>query len=210
MGQGSVRNLMQAAVKIAVSRNLMRCLLAVALVAAGAGYGSVRPVQAQAPSAQAPSVPADGPPIAISGWRYEKGASDIHLFHCDNATCVPGSRVSYRFYAPGTVMPLEQFRREQEVILKALQQRAPPGSKITIVAIEGDEGASLPRMYKVRRLTVAADGSQEHVHSGLLMGDKASVSLISSSRDEKAAGGNYGLYALGLMLSVQMPRDTKK
>jgi hypothetical protein len=58
--------------------------------------------------------------------------------------------------------------------------------------------------------TVAPDGSQEHVHSGLLMGEKASVSLISSSRDEKAAGANYMPYGIGLLLPVQTPREPKQ
>ena len=84
-------------------------------------------------------------------------------------------------------MALAQYRGEQEAVIKALQQRAPQGTSIRIVGIEGDDVATSPRMYKTRRLTVAADASQEHVHSGLLMGEKASVSLISSSRDEKAA-----------------------
>ena len=96
------------------------------------------------------------------------------------------------------------------MIVKALQQRAPPGTKITIVAIEGDDVATLPRMYKSRRLTVAPDGSQEHVHSGLLMGENASVSLISSSRDEKAVGASYTQYGIGLLLLIQKPRDTRK
>ena len=102
---------------------------------------------------------------------------------------MPGSRVSYRFYAAGTTMPLSQYRSEQEMVVKALQQRAAPGTQITVVAIEGDDVDTLPRMYKARRLTIRPDGSQEHVHSGLLMGEKASVSLISSSTDEKAATG---------------------
>jgi hypothetical protein len=195
---------MQAAINVAVSRNVIRYLLALA-VAVGAGHGSVHSALAQAPS-----LSADGPPIAIGGWRYEKGASDIHLFICEAAACVPGSRVSYRFYAAGTAMPLDQFRREQDIVLKALQQRAPPGTTMTIVGIEGDDGGSLPRMYKVRRLTVAPDGTQENVHSGLLMGETASVSLISSSLDEKAANVSYAQYALGLMLFIQMPRDSKK
>ena len=205
MGEGAVRNLMQAAVQVLGVGPSVGRWLAMTVVAIGAGCGSIHPAQAQAPS---PS--ADGPPVAIGGWRYEKGASDIHLFICQAETCVPGSRVSYRFYPAGTTMMLNQFRSEQEMIVKALQQRAPPGAKITIVAIEGDDGGTLPRMYKARRLTVAPDGSQEHVHSGLLLGENAAVSLISSSRDEKAANGNYAQYALGLMLSIQMPRDTKK
>jgi hypothetical protein len=107
-------------------------------------------------------------------------------------------------------MPLSQFRSEQEMIVKALQQRAAPGTKITIVAVEGDEADSLPRMYKSRRLMVHPDGSPEHVHSGLIWGKQASVSLISSSRDEKAATASYAQYALGLMLLIQVDRDQKK
>ena len=84
------------------------------------------------------------------------------------------------------------------------------GHQHQIVAIEGDDVATLPRMYKTRRLTVAADASQEHVHSGLLMGEKASVSLISSSRDEKAANTSYAQYAMALMLLLHLPRDQKQ
>jgi hypothetical protein len=107
-------------------------------------------------------------------------------------------------------MPLAQYRSEQEMVVKALQQRATPGTKITIVAIEGEDVTTLPRTYKTQRLTVAADGAQEHVHSGLLMGEKASVSLISSSRDEKAVGASYTQYGIGLLLLIQTPREPKQ
>jgi len=59
-------------------------------------------------------------------------------------------------------------------------------------------------------LTIRPDGAQEHVHSGLLMGEKASVSLISSSSDEKAATDSYAQFALLLMLVIQGSRDQKK
>jgi hypothetical protein len=196
---------MQAAAKPSRLGLLLRlATLAAAIAAAGLAHSA----RAQIPTAQAPK--AEGPPISIGGWRYQKGANDVHLFHCEMAACVPGSRVSYRFYAAGTTLTFAQYRSEQELIVKALQQRAPPGTKIAIVAIEGKETDALPRMYKSRRLTVAADGSQEHVHSGLMMGEKASVSLISSSRDEKAAGANYAQYGVGLLLLIQMPREPKK
>jgi hypothetical protein len=199
MGEGAVRNLMQAAVKISgLVPSIIRCLTVV--VAVGAGLGS----------APAQPAPTDGPPVGIGGWRHEKGANDVHLFQCQEATCVPGSRVSYRFYPAGTTMSLAQYRGEQEAIIKALQQRAPQGTSIKIVAIEGEDVATLPRMFKTLRLTVAPDGSQEHVHSGLVMGEKASVSLISSSRDEKAAGANYMQYGIGLLLLVQTPREPKQ
>jgi hypothetical protein len=205
MGEGAVRNLMQAAIKVALSRCAIRCLLALAVAAAGVGLGSM-----PSASAQVLTYPAEGPPVTMAGWRYEKGASDVHLFHCEAAACAPGSRISYRFYPAGTTMTLNQFRSEQDIIVKALQQRAPPGTKIAIVGIEGEDGGVLPRMYKARRLTVAPNGLQEHVHSGLVLGDKAAVSLISSSRDEKAAGANYAQYGVGVLLLVQTPRDKQK
>jgi hypothetical protein len=194
MGEGAVRDLMQGVAKLSALRPLV--VRGVAIMGAAVAM-NLAPVQAaQAPSAQSP-------PVMINGWRYQKGASDVHLFRCEEPACVPGSRVSYRFYAAGTTMTLAQYRSEQGVIVKALQQKAPPGTSIKIVTIEGDDTDTLPRMYKSRRLTIAPDGSQEHVHSGLLMGKKASVSLISSSRDENAATGSFALFALPLMLVAQ-------
>jgi hypothetical protein len=200
---------MQALVKLPGLSVLLRLAAAAVIVAGGAVYSA----RAQTPKAEAPKVEApqaEGPPVAVGGWRYTRGANDVHLFDCDTAACVPGSRVSYRFYSAGTTMPLSQYRSEQEMVVKALQQRAAPGTKITVVGIEGDDVDTLPRMYKARRLTVRPDGSQEHVHSGLLMGEKASVSLISSSRDEKAAGANYMQYGIGLLLLVQTQREPKQ
>jgi hypothetical protein len=207
MGAGAIRNLMQG--KLSGLSVLLR--LAVVAVTIAAGY-AVHSARAQAPKTDAPKAeaPRAGPPVAVQGWRYEQGANDVHLFNCDTPACVPGSRVSYRFYAAGTTMPLAQYRSEQEMVAKALQQRAPPGTKITIVAIEGDDVATLPRMHKARRLTIHPDGSQEHVHSALLMGGKASVSLISSSRDEKATAGNFGQFLLPLMLVIHISPDQKK
>ena len=202
MGEGAVRNLMQAAVKFLVLSPFVVRTLAMIALAVGIAHAPVGPATAQSST--------EGPPVGIGGWSYEKGASDVHLFQCKIAACVAGSRVSYRFYPPGTAMPLNQFRSEQEMIIKALQTRAPPGTKIAIVAIEGDDGASLPRMYKARRLTVAPNGTQEHVHSGLLMGEHAAVSLISSSLDEKAAEANYTIYGVALLLAIQKPPETQK
>jgi hypothetical protein len=203
MDEGAVRNLMQAAVKVLGSSPLFVRCLAIMVVAAGVSGGPAHSEPAPSPSTEAP-------PVAIGGWRYEKGGSDVHMFHCQAAACAPGSRVSYRFYAPGTAMTLDQYRREQETVVEALQKRAPPGTQITIVGIEGDEGTNLPRMYRSQRLVVAPDGSQEHVHSGLMLGEKASASLISSSRDEKAAKQNFAMYLLAVALFIQGQRDTKQ
>jgi hypothetical protein len=143
----------------------------------------------------------DRPPVAVSGWRYEQAPNDVHMFLCEQASCIPGSKVSYWFYAAGDPMTLEAFRKGQEQVVKALEERS-PGRRITILGVEGDSGTAVPRMFKARRKTVAADGASEYVVSGMLFGSKAAASVISSSRDEKASNDNYALFAVAVMLFV--------
>ncbi|MEA2912172.1 MAG: hypothetical protein QOJ15_4253 [Bradyrhizobium sp.] len=143
----------------------------------------------------------DKPPVAVSGWRYDAAPNDVHMFVCEQASCIPGSKVSYRFYAAGNPMTLETFRSSQQQVATALEQRS-PGQRITILGVEGDSGTAVPRMYKARRKTVAADGTSEYVVSAMLFGSKAAASLISSSRDEKTSNANYALFGVALMLFV--------
>jgi hypothetical protein len=98
-------------------------------------------------------------------------------------------------------MTLEAFRSSQQQVAKAFEQRS-SGQRVTILGVEGDSGTAVPRMYKARRKTVAADGASEYVVSGVLFGSKASASLISSSRDEKVSNANYALFGVAMMLYV--------
>ena len=170
--------------------------IAIALVVAGIGAASA---QSSAQPSSAPPSAAQRPPAAVSGWRYERGASDMHIYHCEQAACGAGSKVSYRLYAPGKAMTLAEFRDSQEKVVKALEQRT-PGSKATIIGIDGDKGTTPPLMYKARRLMVAPNGSSEYVASGLMFGARASASLISSAREEKASNDNYAKFAPAVML----------
>lgn len=174
-----------------------RSLLLAAVLAAA----SVSGVSAQSGAPAA----AQAAPLVVSGWRYEKGEADLHVFRCEQAKCGENSRVSYRLYAPGKPMTLQQFRDSQEQVVKALEQRT-PGLKATILAVDGDKkGTGVPRLYKVRRLTVAPNGKSEYVVSGLMFGSRASASLISSSREEKASNDNYAEFVLAMMMLVQTP-----
>jgi hypothetical protein len=168
--------------------------LMVAFSAAGTDFASTE--QSQPP-------PGGGPPVAVGGWRYEKAASDVHVFHCEQASCDPSSaKVSYRFYPPNNPMTLEQFRNEQVGIVKALEQRS-PGTKIMIVSVDGDPGTAVPRTFSARRLSLRPNGSQEYLISGILIGSRSTASLISSSRDEKITDANYAQFLLPLMLFIQ-------
>jgi hypothetical protein len=135
----------------------------------------------------------------VSGWRYQRSGSDAHNFQCEQPSCGFGSKVSYRLYAPGNAMTMEQFSGEQDKIVKALEQRT-PGEKITIVGVDGDQGSAVPRKFQARRLKVAADGVREYQVSGMLFGARANASLISSSRNETTGNANYAQFAAGVML----------
>jgi len=174
------------------------CALACALLLVSmiAGIGEV---SAQSPAA-AP-VLSVGPPVSVSGWRYQRSGSDAHIFHCEQPSCGFGSKVSYRLYAPGNSMTMEQFSGEQEKIVRALEERT-PGEKITIVGVDGDKGSAVPRMFQARRLKVAPDGKREYQVSGMLFGARANASLISSALTEKTGNANYAQFAAGVMLML--------
>ena len=184
------------------------CVLALAAVLVGNAAAQQAPQQG--PSVQAPSSP-DAPPVAIGpGWRYEKrgagGGPDLHVFHCQQPHCVPPSAVSYRLYAPNRTMTLEQFRREQEEIVRALEQRTAPGTRITVLEIKGDEGSGPPRMFVTRRLTEQPNGTREFRVSSTLLGVSHSATLISTSPDEKAATANHSMFVIAVMLFINQRR----
>jgi len=181
-----------------VDRALACALLLVSMVAI-VGIGEV-----SAQSAPAAPVLSVGPPVSVSGWRYQRSGSDAHIFHCEQPSCGFGSKVSYRLYAPGSSMTLEQFSVEQDKIVKALEQRT-PGEKITIVGVDGDKGSAVPRVFQARRLKVTPDGKREYQVSGMLFGARANASLISSSLTEKIGNANYAQFAAGVMLML-MPQ----
>src|SRR5262245_6828956 len=160
-------------------------------------------------NAAAQQAPQQGPSVG-PGWRYEKrgasGGPDLHVFHCQQPHCVPPSAVSYRLYAPNTTMTLEQFRREQEEIVRALEQRAAPGTRITVLEIKGDEGSGPPRMFVTRRVTEQPNGTREFRVSSTLLGVSHSATLISTSPDEKAATANHSMFVIAVMLFINQRR----
>lgn len=158
-----------------------------------------------------PGTSGDAPPVAIGpGWRYERRPPDVHMFHCRLDSCDRSSRVSYRILAPDNAFTLARFRSEQEKVAKLLEQRAPTGTRIAILGIEGDDNAKLPRMYKSRRLVTSPDGSKEYSVSALLLGARYAASLISSSRDEKASTANHALFGVAVLLVISPAADAPR
>ena len=172
-------------------RALIPSLLIAVLTVAGLGGVSAQSLPPP------PSVAKQPPPVAVSGWRHETSGTDGHVFHCEQPSCGAGSKVSYRLYPAGNAMTLDQFRDSQDQIVKALEKRT-PGQRITILGVDGDKGTAVPRTFRARRLTVAANGASEYQVNGLVFGARASASLISSAGNEKISTDNYAKFMLAL------------
>ncbi|MGY4307547.1 hypothetical protein ACVIJ6_004790 [Bradyrhizobium sp. USDA 4369] len=176
------------------TRRTLRWPFVVMLLLAVTGLDAVR--------AETPLPAAPRPPIAVSGWTPQRpNGTDVTFFLCEDAKCGPGSKVSYRLYAPNTTLTIEQFRASQEQTVKLLDQRV-PGQKTTILRVEGDNGTGVPRVFRVRRLKVAPDGTKEYQVSGVLFGAKGSASLISTASSEAASNANFAQFAVPVMALI--------
>ncbi|CCD95774.1 conserved hypothetical protein [Bradyrhizobium sp. ORS 375] len=141
----------------------------------------------------------------MSGWKPQRpNGTDVTFYLCEDAKCGPGSKVSYRLYPPNTTMTVEQFRASQEQTIKLLDQRV-PGQTTTILGVDGDKGTDVPRVFRVRRLKVAPDGTKEYQVSGVLFGVKGSASLISSADSDKASTTNFAQFAIPVMVLLGLP-----
>ncbi|WP_315719338.1 MULTISPECIES: hypothetical protein [unclassified Bradyrhizobium] len=177
----------------------LRWLLLSALLSVVPGIGAAR---AETPAA-APSAAAA--PFAVSGWKPQRpNGADVTFFLCEDAKCGPGSKVSYRLYPPNTTMTIEQFRASQEQTIKLLDRRV-PGQTTTILGVDGDKGTGVPRVFRVRRLKVAPDGTREYQVSGVLFGVKGSASLISSADSEKGSTTNFAQFAIPVLVLLGLP-----
>jgi hypothetical protein len=163
------------------------------------------------PDAAPVSPPAhEDSPIAVGpDWRYEKQGTAVHMFVCEQARCVPSSRVSFRFYPPNTEVTFEQFRRQQETIVKTLEGQAPPGTHIAIVEVTSDEGSGAKRMFTSRRLMAFPNGMKEYVSSSILFGSNHSATLVSSSSDEGASRANHGIFVHAVMPLINGSPESK-
>jgi hypothetical protein len=180
-------------------------LLAALLALTGPAWAQPAQPPAPAPDPGAAQPVPGKPLVAVAGWRYEPGNRGVHFFICERASCIPGARVSYRTFGGDNPTTLAQFRSDHERVTKVLQERAAPGTKITLIGVEGDEGTELPRSFRARRTTERPDGSIEHLVTGMLIGAAGSATLISSSRDENASVANYLLFLRPLLLVLSMP-----
>jgi hypothetical protein len=132
-------------------------------------------------------------PVAIDGWRYVRGPSDLHVYLCDHPGCAPSSRVSLISFPPGPIPP-GLLRRQRSATAETLQE---PSAPCTLVF----DRISLPPPPvpgPMHCVATVVDGTKTHDAMGIINGSNLSVSLISSSSDQTASEANYRQFEVAL------------
>ena len=141
-----------------------------------------------------------GFPVKVSGFEHSLvGNGQIHMNTCQAEHCVPGSKVSYRIYAPTDKPDFEQFKTAHKMVLSRLQTMTPEGTVVTASKPERTDD-ELFTTFEITREMTSPDGSKLITNSKTSYGKNFTAEVISSSEDEKAAKANGALFMLPLML----------
>jgi hypothetical protein len=195
---GSLKSRREANV---LGRVLRGALLLCALTAATAHAQK----RSEAPGPEGKS----GPPVAVSGFRYQHMPPRIHMNVCESATCTLGSKVSYLFMAPSPRPTFEQYQAERTKIADALRLRVAPGATITFDPPQQTKDKVFT-IFKARRVDAFPNGSKLFVWSQRVYGARMAFEIISSSPDEKAAEGNLALFTVPMMVLSRMKGEPPK
>ena len=140
------------------------------------------------------------PPVAITGFAHQLiGDGRIHMNICQADSCVPGSKVSYRLFAPTSDPDFEEFKLTHEMVRARLQSRLPQGTVITGGTPERTQRESFT-VFTITRDVRLPDGSRSITKSTHLFGERIAISLISSSQSMEVAEANSTLFMMALML----------
>ena len=140
------------------------------------------------------------PPVAVSGFAYQLvGDGTIHMNICQQERCVPGSKVSYRLFAPTSDPDFEEFKHTQEMVRSRLLSQLPEGTDITFGDPQHMQDELFTAFTITREMTFP-NGSKSITKSTNLFARKGTISLISSSESSEAAEANSALFMTALML----------
>jgi hypothetical protein len=145
------------------------------------------------------------PPATISGFRYELLQRRVHMNTCEDATCTPGSKVSYLFLPPNPSPSFEQYRAERAMIAEALKKRAAPGTTITFAPIEQTKDKVLTT-FKANREEAYPDGRKMYFLNWRFHGAHMTGEIISSSPSKKAAEQNLALFSIPVLAFLMRPK----
>jgi hypothetical protein len=127
-------------------------------------------------------------PLAVDGWHYVEGPNNLHVYVCDRADCVRGSRVFWRF-DPLNSAPFPGIMRKDEAVVSGLLNE--PSKAFPSIGIVLGAGGG-------RGVTTSSDGSKTYYEFDNINGPKSRASLSSASPDEKASKANLQQFEAAL------------
>jgi hypothetical protein len=119
-------------------------------------------------------------PVSVDGWRYVEGPNELHVYVCERADCVSGSRVVCRFDAPGSAVFPGIFRKQETVVSEMLGE---PSKVFSPPAVDLSTG-------EMHIVAMASDGSKIYYAYGSVDSSRWHASLNSSSPDQKTSRAN--------------------
>jgi hypothetical protein len=131
-------------------------------------------------------------PITLDGWRYIAGPDRLHVFICEQADCVPGSRIACHFGPLETPVSPGLLRKE-DAIAAELAGEHPRPVTTPLPALGPDRvGWSL--------LTeIADDGTKRYRAFSIVHNATAEFVLISSSSDKHVSQANLDRFKRALL-----------
>lgn len=155
----------------------------------------------------------EGQPVTVPGFAYERldggaNSSPVHMNTCEAKACTPGSKVSYRIYASNPQHSFDAFREGREKLEATMRQRL-PAAIILRFDPPTTETVGDVTIYESRRHQSEGVGRDFLVVSRTLFARKATIELISSSADPRAAELNVGAWQLPILLWLGLDADGK-
>lgn len=147
------------------------------------------------------------PPISVGGYAYKYvPTGQIYSFTCEVKDCVPGSKVSYQLYAPEKNPDFEKFKKSQEMVEAYFKKNPAIGTSVKFGTPKRTDGEHFT-VFENSREQQLPDGGSWFTRSMLIHGKNVTISLISSSKEEKVRDANQEKFLAGLMLWGQAPNN---
>lgn len=128
---------------------------------------------------------------------------------CRQASCVPGSRVSYVLYGRTGKPDFEEFKVTQGKVFSALKARASKSVTMNLAPAERSSGEVFTIYTSVREARLE-NGEALFTKSTLIYRESTTISVISSAKDMKTTDANRALFMTALMLWGQVQANKDK
>ncbi|NPV19769.1 hypothetical protein [Bradyrhizobium aeschynomenes] len=125
-------------------------------------------------------------PVVFDGWRYIAGPNDLHIFICERADCVPGSRLVCHIMAHGSALPPGILRKWDGMAAELAGEPAKTSPTLSLDLA----GGSL--------LIDTADETRSYRAFSIVNSATSRFILISSSNDESASHANLARFEKAL------------